>query len=103
MPKLTKSIAEFDYRICGIPCRIAVTDHEPFVPGRYSGPPEDCYPDEGGYSEYRVLDRKGYIAEWLERKITGNMEDEIQNEIAERFYKEPEWDVDDDYYRSPDY
>lgn len=22
-------------------------DYEPFVPGRYSGPPENCYPDEG--------------------------------------------------------
>lgn len=23
---------------------------EPFVPGKYTGPPEDCYPDEGGYA-----------------------------------------------------
>lgn len=26
-------------------------DYEEFVPGRFTGPPEDCYPDEGGGHE----------------------------------------------------
>jgi len=26
-------------------------DYEPFVPGHVSGPPENCYPDEGGYAD----------------------------------------------------
>ena len=26
-------------------------DFEPYDPGRCSGPPEDCYPPEGGYAE----------------------------------------------------
>jgi hypothetical protein len=31
---------------------IATADYvEPFVKGRYTGPPEKCYPDEGGYVE----------------------------------------------------
>ena len=26
-------------------------DYEPFVPGQLSGPPENCYPNEGGYAD----------------------------------------------------
>lgn len=28
---------------------------EPYVPGRYSGPPEDCYDSYGGWAEIRTL------------------------------------------------
>ncbi len=36
-------------------------DYEPFVPARVSGPPEDCYPSEGGYAQdvYAVFDDEG--------------------------------------------
>lgn len=97
MPKLTKSIAKFDFVIDGIPCQIAVTDYEPYVEGRFSGPPENCYPSEGGYGDYRVLDRKGYIAEWLERKINDRIESEIQETIAAHFEQDDK-DYDDDAY-----
>lgn len=98
MPKLTNSIAQLDFRISGIPCQIAVIDHEPYVPARISGPPEYCYPSEGGYSEYRVLDRKGYIAEWLERKITDEDENNIQELIGNYFDSNDDDDYDFDDY-----
>ncbi len=34
---------EFEVEVTG--------DVAPIIPGRYSGPPEDCYPDEGGEVE----------------------------------------------------
>jgi hypothetical protein len=49
MPKITVHVdhrlgddnfLEYEYKLD--------VDWEPFVPGRLSGPPEDCYPDEGG-------------------------------------------------------
>lgn len=41
---------------------VIYVDYYPVIPGRFSGPPEDCYPDEGGeindwhFMEVNVLD-----------------------------------------------
>lgn len=48
---------------------------EPKIKGRYYGPPEDCYPDEGGYAEIdhlTTLDGKlwQFPTFALEEKIT---------------------------------
>jgi len=35
-----------------VPCVWVVEgEYEPYTPARLSGPPEDCYPAEGGYAE----------------------------------------------------
>ena len=78
-------IAEIETTVCGIPCIIGVTDYEGYVPAYISGAPENCYPAEGGYGEYDILDRKGYKAAWLERKITSRVESEIQESIFNYF------------------
>ena len=49
--------------IKGIPCQIEVTSYYPAWQGTYWTPPE---PEE---IEFRVLDRKGYPAPWLEAKL----------------------------------
>lgn len=78
-----KYIAEIETTVAGIPCLIGVTDYERYRPAFISGPPEDCYPAEGGYGEYDLLDRKGYRARWLERKITDRIDRELQDKIFE--------------------
>lgn len=40
-------------------CLINVIEWEPYRPGRYTGPPEDCYPDEGGHGIWEVCDMDG--------------------------------------------
>ena len=45
----------FDTTIQGEDCTIHVLWWEPFRPAYISGPPEDCYPDEGGFGEWVVL------------------------------------------------
>jgi hypothetical protein len=65
-------MTEFDTTCCGIPCLIRVSYWEPYLPAKVSGPPEDCYPEEGGYGDWEILDRKGRPAPWLEKKLEGN-------------------------------
>ena len=52
-------IAEIESTVAGIPCLIGVIDWEPYVPAKVSGPPEYCYPSEGGCGEWEVLDQIG--------------------------------------------
>ena len=93
MPKFKENAVDiFESRIAGIPCQIAVTYYEAYDLGCTSGPPEKCYPPEGGVGEYRILDRKGYLAEWLESKVeTMNLEDDIQQEIFEHMEDKRHW------------
>ena len=79
--KRNNYIAEIEHRVCGIPCIIGVTDYEGYTPAYNSGPPENCYPAEGGSGDFEILDRKGYRAKWLEKKLTARDEDAIQELI----------------------
>ena len=63
---------EFETTCSGIPCIVRVTYWEPYRPAFISGPPEDCYPAEGGCGDWEVLDRNGRKAPWLEKKLKGN-------------------------------
>jgi hypothetical protein len=58
----------FEARISGIPCLIEVVSYSDI--------------------EYRVRDRKGYLAPWLERKMSSHDEYVINREISDR-----KWDV----------
>jgi hypothetical protein len=74
-------IIEIETRVAGIPAIIGVSDYKYYRPDRsYRSPSsEDFY---GGYVfEYDILDKRGRKAEWLERKLTNNCRDEIDELI----------------------
>ena len=76
-------IAEMDYTIAGIPCMIGVISFHK-ERGSYSGRASD--PDEYyGYvdADWIVLDRKGYVADWLANKLTQADEEKILETIIE--------------------
>ena len=77
----------FSYHIDGIPCKIGVIHYNPGHHGSpLMGPPRsymDITPPEPEEAEYDVLDRKGYKAPWLERKIDDEIHCDIVNEIRE--------------------
>ena len=82
---MTHYEAEIETTIAGIPCLIGVTHYE-CVRGSYSyNAVSDM--DYYGYSEaeWDVLDRKGYKAAWLERKLTARDHDRINAEIDQYF------------------
>lgn len=69
-------------QLAGIPCQIAVTGfHRVKGSYRYDAPSDL---DHTGYCEYdyEVLDRRGRLAPWLEKKVT---EDEIDDIIMAYF------------------
>lgn len=84
----TAYIAEIeDVKVCGIPCIIAVTDYDKYIPAHLSGLPENCYPAEGGTGEYHLLDRRGRRATWLEAKV-GRLEEDCIQELIYQYMEE---------------
>lgn len=56
-------------RVAGIPCQIEVTSFSPYRCNR-RGHIDHWLPDELPEIEWRVLDRNGRPASWLERKLS---------------------------------
>ena len=84
-----KQRSDIDTHIQGIPCGIRVTSYFRQKPlGPRADSDVDCY----GYSdcEYTVLDREGYPALWLERKIKEDDNERILALIDQ--FKEQEQD-----------
>lgn len=71
----------FRSHIYGQDCLIRVLEWEKFIPGRLSGPPEDCYPNEGGYGAWEVLDLKGKPDHDLVQHMTADDEHRIDREV----------------------
>lgn len=91
-----------DMTVAGIPAKIEILSASPGRPAQTYGPPEKCYPGEPPEIEYRILDRRGRPAPWLERKIEGTREeddlyDRVGNALAARYpdpyegYQPPEY------------
>lgn len=58
----------FDTKISGIPCQCQVTRYRNSVP--FSGDINTAIdPPDYGEFDFRILDRKGYPAPWLEAKL----------------------------------
>ena len=81
-------IAEIESRVAGIPCLIGVS-HFDCVRGSYSYNAASDW-DYYGYSEseWDVLDRRGRPAAWLDRKLTDDDRQRIEQEIAEAMTEE---------------
>ena len=74
-------MTEFESRVCGIPCIVRVKYWEVYVPAQRSGPPERCYPEEGGEGDWEILDRNGRPAPWLDNKLTDDDRYRIDTEV----------------------
>jgi hypothetical protein len=75
---------------------------EPFVRGYYSGPPENCYPDDGGFAEIDspvyVLDEDGKRSLW-EGSLTKAETAKVEEDAYENWVNnidDPDPDVDEE-------
>ena len=78
---------EFRTTVDGIPCICRVIAYAPAKPWKQhtfpGAGPGDCDPPEDEDFDYEILDRKGYPASWLERKLDHNDERRFIQEFKE--------------------
>jgi hypothetical protein len=55
-------------------------DYEPFVPAKLSGPPEDCYPAEGGTFSITAI-KHNNVDLVLPQVILNHLEEQIAEEM----------------------
>lgn len=61
---------QFETKVSGIPCVCNVIDYSPYRAMRVTGSGMgDCDPPEYEEFDFEILDRKGYKASWLEKKL----------------------------------
>jgi hypothetical protein len=82
---------------------------EPFVPGKYSGLPENCYPDEGGFTylegDIYIIDTDGNRSVW-DGTLTKAEQDKAERDAYDSWLdqdSEPDVDIDDDALLDRDY
>ena len=79
----TDEMGNIDYSWDG---QVTVTgDVTPFRRGRYTGPPEDCYPNEGG-----EVDITSVTCDGQEFELTASEEDEARDLLRQAFDAENE-------------
>ena len=78
-------IATIETKVAGIPCLIGVFSYRK-VKGSFT---RSAFSDMDyhGYveSEWELLDRKGYKATWLERKMNDQIRDNLEEKISDFF------------------
>jgi hypothetical protein len=69
---------------------------EPLTPARISGPPEDCYPEEGGFAE---ISRVTVVDTGDAFETTKEQDEALSEALYEAWedYDNDEYDYDDDY------
>jgi len=81
------SNADLTTTVSGIPCSVVITSYsgaKPWKQHTFSGAgPGDCDPPEEEAIEWHLVDRKGYYAPWLERKLTNSDNLRIERECSE--------------------
>lgn len=74
---------KIESRISGIPCIIQIDEFNKV--SKWKGSIMNCYSSDDYYGyyeiEFTVLDRKGYKADWLEKKMKDSDVERIQKEI----------------------
>lgn len=74
---------EFNTYVGGIPCICRVTDYQrekQWSQDRYG----EVHPPEPAVFEFVILDRKGYPAAWLEKKLTSDDSTRLYDEYIDK-------------------
>lgn len=83
-------MSSIETRIAGIPCIVELLEYSAPTPHHITADPGTSSEGNSGYLSFRVLDRKGYKAEWLAAKMTDDDEDRIKGELLTEMHSEAE-------------
>ena len=73
---------QFETKISGIPCLCKVIEYSPYRPMKvYGSGMGDCHPPEYEEFDFEILDRKGYKANWLTKKLKPEDTDRLLEEF----------------------
>lgn len=98
---MAKYIAELETEINNIPCVIGVIEYTPYRSAYIYGPPENCYPEEGGESVWELLKVTGQPYKWLDNQLSDSDIEYIENKIFNYFeYQVKENNIYDQYIDS---
>lgn len=78
---MAKYMGDFYTRVAGIPCQVYVTWYQAGT--NYLIHSASLEPNDPEEFEFSLLDRKGYPAQWLERKLTEDDEIRILEEYKD--------------------
>ena len=70
-----------DTRIANIPCKVEITCYYKYRAATLWGHPDGWAPSEPEELSFRVLDRRGRVAPWLEEKLTEDDRKRIIKEL----------------------
>jgi len=74
----------FDTTVAGIPCQCLVYAYQEEIPMRITGSGYgDAEPPEPEVFDFRILDRRGHPAPWLERKLTKDDHERLKQEYLQ--------------------
>lgn len=74
------SLLSFTYEFRDQDVTVEVLSYTPGRPGKYFGPPEDCYPSEGAEVDYRIL----VDGDEIHASLTEEESIDLHKEIDER-------------------
>ena len=95
MAKFADALHTISTTISGIPCQVALVSYYSSKGNSSADNDMDYY----GYTEADcvVLDRKGYEAQWLAKKMTELDKERVENEVIES-YIDCQSAMEEDYY-----
>jgi hypothetical protein len=83
----------FATRVNGVPCQCKVTYYEPARPMRITGSGfGDADPPEGPEFDFKILDRNGRHAPWLERYLSPEISQQLCDDYQIMFLAEQHQD-----------
>jgi hypothetical protein len=85
--KQESQMITFESHIQGIPCQVEVLDYSPFR-DNMRGHIDSWLPNDEAEIELEILDRKGYKAEWLKRKMNQDDWNRIETEAEQAIERE---------------
>lgn len=72
---------DLEITVCGVDCMVRIHSWERYRPAKLGGAPEDCYPAEGGYGDWQLVDGEGDPLPLVEEQMTAYDREQLEQEL----------------------